>query len=417
MSDRHAARFYRVLLCTLIGASLVGGSFLCGKTPFGGPVSVQAVELTNDSIREKEAQVKSIQEERAKIQSSISDIKKIKEGLEAAKSNLNTYVTQLDAQVQEMQLKIDALNESIETTTQQIEETKVELAAAEAKEQEQYNGMKRRVKLLYEKGETYYLDILMKAGSFSDLLTRQVYVEKLSEYDANMLAEYTAQKELVALTKQQLEEEEAQLEEAKAAVEEEQKAVEELIAEKRGEIAGLNSEIEVQEHDLAAYQAAVAQRDAEISALEAAVREEKARLAAENQRHYGGGIFVWPAPSYTYISSDFGYRTSPTAGASTFHSGLDMASPSGSPILAAADGTVVAAAYSSSMGNYVMIDHGDNIYTVYMHASALYVSKGQEVSAGTKIAAVGSTGISTGPHLHFSVRVNGAYVNPWSYLR
>ena len=81
MSDRHAARFYRVLLCTLIGVSLVGGSFLCGKTPFGAPLSVQAVELTNDSIREKEAQVKSIQEERAKIQSSISDIKKIKEGL------------------------------------------------------------------------------------------------------------------------------------------------------------------------------------------------------------------------------------------------------------------------------------------------------------------------------------------------
>ena len=93
-----------------------------------------------------------------------------------------------------------------------------------------------------------------------------------------------------------------------------------------------------------------------------------------------------------------------------------MAAASGSPILAAYDGTVVAAAYSSSMGNYVMIDHGDGLYTIYMHASALYVSSGQSVTAGEQIAAVGSTGNSTGPHLHFSVRLNGAYVSPWNYL-
>ena len=97
--------------------------------------------------------------------------------------------------------------------------------------------------------------------------------------------------------------------------------------------------------------------------------------------------------------------------------GLDMAAPGGSPILAAYSGTVVAATYSGSMGNYIMIDHGDSLYTIYMHASALYVSKGQEVTKGEKIAAVGSTGRSTGNHLHFSVRLNGNYVSPWNYLR
>ena len=93
-----------------------------------------------------------------------------------------------------------------------------------------------------------------------------------------------------------------------------------------------------------------------------------------------------------------------------------LASPGGSPILAAYDGTVVSAAYSSTMGNYVMLDHGDNLYTIYMHASALYVSKGENVVKGQKIAAVGSTGRSTGNHLHFSVRLNGSYVSPWNYL-
>ena len=106
----------------------------------------------------------------------------------------------------------------------------------------------------------------------------------------------------------------------------------------------------------------------------------------------------------------------PTLKVEKFHNGLDMAAPGGSPILAAYNGKVVAADYSSSMGNYIMIDHGGGLYTIYMHASALYVSKGKEVSKGEKIAAVGSTGRSTGNHLHFGVRLNGQYVNPRNYL-
>jgi murein DD-endopeptidase MepM/ murein hydrolase activator NlpD len=127
-------------------------------------------------------------------------------------------------------------------------------------------------------------------------------------------------------------------------------------------------------------------------------------------------MFCFPAPSYTRISDDYGERVHPVLGVTMFHNGVDMAAPSGSPILAAYDGEVVAAAYSGSMGNYVMIDHGDGLYTIYMHASALYVSKGQTVTKGQNIAAVGSTGRSTGPHLHFGVRLNGSYVSPWGYI-
>ena len=107
----------------------------------------------------------------------------------------------------------------------------------------------------------------------------------------------------------------------------------------------------------------------------------------------------------------------PTLGVQKFHNGVDFAAASGTPILAAYSGNVVAASYNSSMGNYVMIDHGDGLYTIYMHASKLYVSSGQSVSKGDQIAAVGSTGRSTGPHLHFSVRLNGNYVSPWGYLK
>ena len=165
------------------------------------------------------------------------------------------------------------------------------------------------------------------------------------------------------------------------------------------------------------YQQMIAQQDAEIASIEAAIRQQQAALDEANRRVYGGGQFVWPAPKYTRISDDYGMRTHPTLGVQMMHNGIDMAAPSGSPILAAADGNVIAAAYSSSMGNYIMIDHGSDIITVYMHASALNVSVGQEVSAGDRIGSVGSTGRSTGPHLHFGVRKNGTYVNPWSYLK
>ena len=124
---------------------------------------------------------------------------------------------------------------------------------------------------------------------------------------------------------------------------------------------------------------------------------------------------IFPMKNHT-VTSPFGIRTHPITGIQKFHNGIDMAAPGGSAILAAYDGKVVAADYNSSMGNYIMIDHGDSLYTIYMHASALYVSSGQSVSAGSTIAAVGSTGRSTGAHLHFSVRQNGSYVSPWNYL-
>ena len=153
------------------------------------------------------------------------------------------------------------------------------------------------------------------------------------------------------------------------------------------------------------------------STLEAAVKAaEAAATTSGNGITYGGGAFAWPAPSYTRISDDYGWRLHPTLNVQQFHNGVDMAAPSGSAILAAANGQVVAASYSSTMGNYIMINHGSGLYTIYMHASSLSVSNGATVSKGQQIGCVGSTGRSTGPHLHFSVRLNGSYVSPWTYL-
>jgi murein DD-endopeptidase MepM/ murein hydrolase activator NlpD len=200
----------------------------------------------------------------------------------------------------------------------------------------------------------------------------------------------------------------------KQAAEDEKKATEELIRTKKQEIEAYQADIANKAATLQEYEAELASRDAIIAEIERAVAAEQSKLA--QARSYDGGAFCWPAPSYTRVSSEYGYRVHPIYGTQKFHSGVDLAAPGGSDILAAYNGTVVGAAYNSSMGNYVIIDHGGGLMTIYMHASRLLVSSGQEVSRGQRIALVGTTGNSTGNHLHFSVKVNGSYVSPWGYI-
>ena len=377
---------------------------------------VAHAELTNDSIKQKEAEIAKAKEEKKSLQSGLTNVKELKKQLEASKSDLANYIAELDANLADIQAKIAELKEMISTKEQEIEDKTKELEEAVAIQEAQYEAMKSRIKFMYEKGDTLYLELFFGSDNFGDMLNKADYIEMLSSYDRKMLDEYVAQAEYVALCKESLEEEKDVLEEAKKSVEAEEASLNELISAKEQEINAVSSDIKNKEAAIAEYEADIAAQNETIAALEKAVAEEKAKLAAEQGRSYDGGIFTWPAPSYTRISDDYGTRIHPILGVQQFHNGIDMAAPGGSPILAAYDGTVVAAAYSNSMGNYIMIDHGDSLYTIYMHASALYVSKGQEVSKGQKIAAVGSTGRSTGNHLHFSVRKNGSYVSPWSYL-
>lgn len=398
-------------LCLVLSLLLVMGvTGKYGTTAF-------ASELTNDSIRQKEAEINKAKEEKQALQSGLTNVKELKKQLEASKADLANYVAELDANLQKIQAKIDELKRMISEKEEQIEIKTQELEEALEVQQAQYEAMKTRIRFMYERGDTLFLELILGSGSFGEMLNKADYIEMLSSYDRKMLDEYVAYAEYVALCREGLEEEKKVLDEAKIAVEEEEASLNELIADKEQEMYKMSSDIQSKEAAIREYEAEIAAQNDTIKALEAAVAEERKRLAEEQRRRYDGGVFTWPAPSYTRISDEYGNRTHPILGIQQFHNGLDMAAPGGSPILAAYSGTVVAATYSGSMGNYIMIDHGDSLYTIYMHASALYVSKGQEVTKGEKIAAVGSTGRSTGNHLHFSVRLNGNYVSPWTYLR
>ena len=375
------------------------------------------VDAIKASIQEKQEQIEEAEKAKSKIKSNITNIQAMVSALEKEKGDLEAYETKLDEDLTDVQEKIAELKDLISEKETEIEETEEELEEAEEIQATQYENMKKRIKFIYEKGDTFYLELVMSSASFGEMLNKATYVEKISEYDATKLEEYKQTCEYIQACKEQLDAEKELLDEAKAQVEEEEANLETLISAKEGEINIKTADINNKEAAIKEYEEDLAAQTATIQALEAAVAAERAQLAEAGEAIvYDGGMFKWPAPSYTRISDDYGNRTHPILGVQQFHNGVDMAAPGGSPILAAYDGKVVAAAYNASMGNYIMINHGGGLYTIYMHASALYVSTGETVTRGQKIAAVGTTGRSTGNHLHFSVRKDGAYVSPWNYL-
>ena len=379
---------------------------------------ISRAEITSDSIKEKQKQISQAQDEQKKLQQGLSDVKKMKQELEKSKSNLEDYITQLDGDLNVVNQRINELQAVIDETQEALDEATEDLNEAVRIETEQYEAMKVRIQFMYEKGDNFLLDAILGAESFSEILNRADYYEELAAYDRKKLDEYVLNRQLVEVCKQEIEVKKATLDEAMAQQEEEQNNLELLIGEKEQQINAVSYDISNKEAAIKDYEDELNAMASVISQLEQQVLEEKRAIAAANgvNLSYDGGAFCWPAPSYTRISSPFGYRTHPTLGVQLYHNGVDLASPSGSKILCAYDGIVVAADYTSVMGNYIMVDHGDGLYTVYMHASALYVSKGDVVIKGENIAAVGSTGRSTGPHLHFSVRKNGEYVDPMAYI-
>lgn len=403
-------------LAVMLAAVLGAGSILYHMCT---PMVVSATKsssLTSDSIKEKEAQIAARKKEKDTLKNGLSDLQKIKKSLEAQKEDLQKYVTELDQNLAQIEAHIAELQEAIRVKEAEIAQTEAELELALEVETKQQEAMMVHIRLMYERGNPSVVDLLLNSSSLSDFLNRADYVEKVASYDQQLWQDYKTAREYVELCMEALEVEKDILDETKAGVVAEQQAVEELIEQKKNDIMSYMNDIGKKEKAIEEYQKEIEARDEEIKLLEEAVAEEKKKLLAAQRLTYDGGIFTFPMATYTRVSSEFGYRPDPFLGVQSFHSGIDFAAPKGTAIYAAYDGKVVAASYSSNMGNYVMIDHGDELYTIYMHASALYVNKGDVVVAGETIAAVGSTGRSTGPHLHFSVRLKGAYVSPWSYL-
>ncbi len=413
MKNKKYISFFRTCACGLAAVMVLGMGN--GQLPDSAAATLSSI--TSGSIKDKQDQIEQAEKDRKELQNSLSDLKSIKKKLESQKKDLKKYIVELDSNLAKIEENITVLKQKIAAKEADIVKTQEELEQALDRENNQKESMYARIKMVYEQGEAKWGNILLTAHNFGDFLNKADYVEKVVAYDHQMWEEYKDSRMYVELCKQQLELEKTTLDEAKATVEQEQAALEDLIDQKNKDLTAFENDINNKEQAIKAYEEEIQAQKEEIEALEAAIAEERKQILAANGivLTYDGGQFKFPLAYYTRVSSEYGWRIHPTLHTRQFHNGVDFASPKGTAIYAAYDGVVVAATYSSTMGNYVMIDHG-GLTTIYMHASKLYVSKGDIVARGETIAAVGSTGRSTGNHLHFTVRKDGDYVSPWNYI-
>lgn len=383
---------------------------------------------TSKAIEDAKKKVSSMEEEKKKVESTLKE-------LEGKKSDTAAYVKELDRNLSALAGELTKLEGDISQKEEQIEEAKVELETAKITENRQYEDMKMRIQYMYENGQTGLLESMMQSESIAELLNRAEYASQITSYDRKMLEEYRKTRQEVALKEEALKTEHQELLTLQDSTKAKQSSVKTLMASKEAELASYETKIASAQGEIDQYNADIKAQEEHMARVEAEIRrkEEEARKAEEarraeeakkNQSSAGGDStvkkgntnFIWPCPASGRISSAFGDRSSPTEGASTNHKGIDIPAPSGSSIVAAADGKVVISTYSYSAGNYIMIDHGGGLTTVYMHCSQLLVKEGETVKQGQTIAKVGSTGYSTGPHLHFGVRSGGSYVNPSGYV-
>ena len=380
-------------------------------------IPIQASSASTEKVTEDDASPKSLQEaqdEKAQLEKALKEAQGTIEDLKDSKGDIESKVTELNQQLIDISARITDLENQLTAKSEDIQETKDELAGAKEREAQQYADMKVRIQFMYENGQTSYLEALLSSRNISEFLNSADYIAQIQSYDRQKLTEYQDTVESIVNLEAQLEQEYTDLEALKSTVESNKATVAAMMRQKESELADISGDIEDAQSDADYYAAEIQAQEELIAAIK---RAEAEKAAAGVEEHpYTGGAFRWPCPSSTRVTSDYGTRVSPMSGASSNHKGIDIGASAGADIIAAADGTVTEASYSSAAGNYVMIDHGGGLYTVYMHASSLLVSPGQTVSAGDVIAKVGSTGISTGSHLHFGVSLNGSYVSPWSYL-
>lgn len=352
---------------------------------------------------------------------SIEEAEKKSQELEGQKEAIEAEQAALSEELNQIVTEMEETKANIEKKQEEIAQKADELAQAQITENNQYESMKKRIKYMYENGNTQFIEILCESKSIGDFLNNAEYISQISEYDRNMLVEFQKIVKDVERQQAELEEENKALEVLQTQLVEEQNSVSTMLASKSEELGDIEAAIGENASKLAALKQAAA--DAE------RMRQEAANLGGGGGNGGGGGGGGTAGPSYqgggsgvlqnpcpsAYISSEFGGRNSPGGIGSTNHKGRDYAAGQGAAIYAAASGTVTTVGYSSVRGNYVVINHG-NLATWYQHCSQVFVSQGQSVGTGQHIAAVGSTGASTGPHLHFEVHVGGTPVDPRLYL-
>ena len=361
-----------------------------------------------ESISELESQQESLQTRSGELNAALEEAKKNTEEKEALKQEYEDKISQVQGQ-------IDTLNNEIRTLDEEIAQKQKEIEGPQKEIDENMELLKQRIRAIYMAGETSTLDIILGAEDFSDFLDKASLLQTVTSHDVTLIETIQQQLSEIQEEKDEIEAKRTEAADKKTELDGQQEELTRLLEENQvilEELYGVQQEA----------QDKVDENDAELQAIEAQISayytpQQPAGGQSQGQTpNYSGGAFVWPAPGFYLLTSEWNEDRG-----SYNHGAIDIAGGGiyGTPVVAAADGTVVfssAGGWGGGYGTYLMIDHGGGVSTLYAHMSGLAVSQGATVSAGQVIGYVGSTGDSSGPHLHFEVREYGTKVNPMNYF-
>ncbi len=317
-------------------------------------------------------------------------------------------IQEMDDKIREAEQEISKMENELNKLNLKVNETTAELEEVQNKYKENRKLMEKRLVVMYESGDISYLDLLLHSSSLIEFLSNYYIIEEIVASDNKILKEIEQEKQEIEVKKGQLEKEKTELKLLKV------KQEQTRIIMQNNKVVQEKAMASLSEEELNLQEQIKKYKDEE-AALEALIQQAS---SIGYSGDYAGGTMLWPiAKSGTYITSGYGTRVHPLRGISKFHTGVDIGNAGfGAPVVAAADGVVSLATYYGGYGNCVMINHGNGIATLYGHGQKILTTVGATVKKGDLIMEVGSTGVSTGPHVHFEVRIYGQHTNPLPYL-
>lgn len=348
--------------------------------------------------------IEELQQKQKEIQNKIKEYRQQAEALKGEQDNLQAEINQLDIEIDALNMEIEGYDLQKQELTLQIAEKEQEIVKLNEEIDLNNEILEDRLRVMYKNGTSGYLEVILNADDLMDALTRIDMIQLIVQSDVDLLKSIEEQKKQVEELQLTLENQREEVITVQNNVIAKKQEVSKAWASKEQRVAALEKEINNVQKS----------RDAQ-EALSAQI--EKDILAAQREVEYAGGEMAWPVPGHSRITSHFGGRADPITGASSTHRGTDIGAPYGTTIVAANDGVVIYTGSHWSYGNYLIVDHGGGISTLYAHCTSLLARYGQAVERGEAIATVGSTGYSTGPHLHFEVRINGVVTEPLKYIK
>lgn len=349
--------------------------------------------------------VSDLKKQQNKINQQIDRTKNEIKGIQKETKDVAKQIEELDIKVSDAASELDKVENDLIQLNLKIEGTIVELHDAEEKLDQQEDTFNQRLRVMYKNGNVGYLEVLLSSGDIKEFLSRKDMIQEIAEYDKDLILFMKEQRDIIDTKKNELEGQRASVEVTKSKLEARKRDLERVTRDKELLMGRLQEDIKAfeKEYDkLNDYAKEIASKIVKLQ-----------RVTSP----YSGGKMAWAVPGYSRISSYYGYRIHPIFKTKKLHTGIDIPAPTGTPITAASDGTVIFADWLGGYGKAIMVDHGGGIVTLYGHNSSFTASVGKKVKRGETIAKAGSTGNSTGPHLHFEVRKNGAYVDPLPWLK